>query len=219
MPASRRTFLSYLGLGAVASTLHATTLSAADVERAGRLDPVDEAWDLSWTKKIRGKYRAVFDIPTMVGDPTARAVMWRDQYKKVFGLGDKQLSTVVVVRHQGIAQVMDDAYWNEFNPRRPAAGGRGGGSAVNPTPADSTAPATHSTHGNSGSKEITAFIAAGGIVLACNVAFGMMVADFHGNDARAQAIKHLIPGVILQPSGPFALMRAQDERCHYMMAG
>jgi hypothetical protein len=218
MPASRRTFLSYLGLGAVASTFNASTLSAADLELAGGLDPVNETWDLSWTKKIHGKYRAVFDIPTMVGDPTARAVMWRDQYKQVFGLADKQLSAVVVVRHQGIAQVMDDAYWNEFNPRRPAAGGRGG-STANQAPADTAASTGHSTRGNGGSKEISAFIAAGGIVLACNVAFGMMVADFHGSDARAQAIKHLIPGVILQPSGPFALMRAQDEGCHYMMAG
>jgi hypothetical protein len=55
----------------------------------------------------------------------------------------------------------------------------------------------------------------GGIVLACNLAFQFVVSKFRtegvtAEAAREEALKHLIPGVILQPSGFFAVVRAQQ---------
>lgn len=208
MPSTRRTFLSLLGLGAVASAFDPDVRA---MERDDHLDaPADPQWDLSWTRRVRGKSRAVFDVAAMIGDPTARAAMWRDQYAQVFRIPIDKLTPVVVVRHLGIDQVMDDDYWRTFNPAR--RGGRGAA-------ADSTA----APHGNSATPAITSFLAKGGIVLACNLAFGNVIASYRergheGDDATKEARSHLIPGVILQPSGPFALMRAQDEGCHYMMA-
>jgi hypothetical protein len=74
-------------------------------------------------------------------------------------------------------------------------------------------------------KEYTlpAFIADGGIALACNLAFEMIVGQhmekdkLSRNDAVKAAKSHIIPGVILQPSGFFAVLKAQDEGCKYMM--
>ena len=62
-------------------------------------------------------------------------------------------------------------------------------------------------------------------MLACNFAFGEMVQKFVGadklskDDARKRALEHLIPGVILQPSGVFAALRAQQAGCNYLLAG
>jgi len=68
------------------------------------------------------------------------------------------------------------------------------------------------------------FIARGGIALACNLAFGDMVDVVAKKDggtpeaARKTALAALVPGVILQPSGVFAALHAQDVGCKYLRA-
>jgi hypothetical protein len=68
------------------------------------------------------------------------------------------------------------------------------------------------------------FLASGGIVLACGWSFGgaaSYVAKGESLDreaARARAKEMLIPGVILQPNGIFAALRAQEAGCSYVMA-
>ena len=64
----------------------------------------------------------------------------------------------------------------------------------------------------------------GGVVLACNLAFQQVIYNFVQKDklsrpdAEKVAKEHLIPGVILQPSGVFAVLRAQQAGCGYIMA-
>ena len=36
--------------------------------------------------------------------------------------------------------------------------------------------------------------------------------------AREMALRHVVPGVLLQPSGVFAVLRAQEAGCQYLMA-
>ena len=69
------------------------------------------------------------------------------------------------------------------------------------------------------------FLAGGGIVLACNLALSLdMVPKFKARDkstgeaAHKAAVAALIPGVILQPSGVFAAIRAQQVGCTYVRA-
>src|SRR5438552_3632092 len=68
------------------------------------------------------------------------------------------------------------------------------------------------------------FIARGGIVLACNLALEDVVETIQKKenategDARKQAIAFMVPGVILQPSGVFAALHAQDAGCKYIRA-
>ena len=196
-----------LGIGALAGAVDVGSLAAeTDSPR-----PVDDKWDLSWVKKVKSaKYRAVFDSPS-VGDAASRAAMWHSQYASVFGLADSKLAAVLVIRHQGIAQAMDDEFWDTFDIAKLVAKQRHEDEPSNPP------------KGNPGRREIESFVSKGGIVLACNLAFGQMVSKYRGkgitgDDARKEAMKHLLNGIVLQPSGPFALMRAQDEGCGYMMA-
>jgi len=72
---------------------------------------------------------------------------------------------------------------------------------------------------------LDAFIESGGIVLACNYAFGRSIvgpeARKSGLDqaaAREAALKQVIPGVIIQPSGFFAVIEAQRSGCHFFPA-
>jgi len=62
-------------------------------------------------------------------------------------------------------------------------------------------------------------------VLACNYAFGRSVvsrearkAGIDSTAARAVVLQQVIPGVILQPSGFFAVIEAERSGCHFFPA-
>jgi len=67
-------------------------------------------------------------------------------------------------------------------------------------------------------------LARGAVVLACDLALQDCIALIQAKDkvsakaARKQAIDMLVPGVILQPSGVFAVVRAQEAGCTYVRA-
>jgi intracellular sulfur oxidation DsrE/DsrF family protein len=62
------------------------------------------------------------------------------------------------------------------------------------------------------------------VALACNLALADCVELIKSKDgvsdaeARKQAIAYLVPGVILQPSGVFAVIRAQEAGASYIRA-
>jgi hypothetical protein len=68
------------------------------------------------------------------------------------------------------------------------------------------------------------FIGRGGIALGCALAFDDCVETVRSHDnasedeARKRAMAFLVPGVILQPSGVFAAIRAQEAGCTYLRA-
>jgi len=68
------------------------------------------------------------------------------------------------------------------------------------------------------------FMASGGIVLGCALAFRDMIGKVKDGDkvddaeAERRAKTFLVPGVILQPSGVFAAQLAQDSGCRYVRA-
>jgi hypothetical protein len=67
-------------------------------------------------------------------------------------------------------------------------------------------------------------IARGVVTLACNLALQDCVELVKRTDgvsdeaARAKAVAALVPGVILQPSGVFAAVLAQEANCVYVKA-
>lgn len=221
MTTPRRKFLGWLG---ASSVLAAST----SVLKAGKLDaqtakPVDDKWDMSWTDRLKGKYKAVFDCPqTGEGAAVFRACIWRDQHKEVYGTPLTDTSPVLVVRHQAMALVMNDEYWRRFgigeteNMTDPVTDNS---YARNPVrAADAKASGARSRY------NLTDFMADGGIVLACNLAFRTPVSKFQradklsSADANKLAREHLVPGVVLQPSGIFAVLRAQELGCNYVLA-
>ena len=185
--------------------------------------PVSDKWDMSWCDRVTGKVRAVFDSPGAAeGAAMFRAQVWRDEHKEVYGTPLAELSAVIVFRHEGIPLVMNDAYWSRFDVGKELKIRDEKGKkwvTVNPI-----ASRHRERRGKFANYNLPAFIDSGGIVLACNFAFGDMVERFKDadklskEDARKRAIEHLIPGVILQPSGVFAALRAQQAGCNFLLA-
>jgi len=216
----RRAFLENVASTSLLAALPAINLTDAERSAVGR--PVSDDWDLSWVGRLRGKSRAVFDSPEVSeGGALFRASVWRNQHNKVLGTPVAELTPIVVFRHMAIPLVMNDAHWDhlgvgkDLQLKDPATG-----KWTKKNPLASAAPDAPPEF-----KEITipAFIASGGIVLACHLAFGDIVAQYKEKDklseadAEKVAKQHLLPGVILQPSGFFAVLKAQDEGCKYML--
>jgi hypothetical protein len=186
--------------------------------------PVGDKWDMSWCDRVNGKVRAVFDSPGVEeGAALFRAQVWRDEHKEVYGTPINEASAVIVFRHDGIPLVMNDAFWGRFDlGKELKIKDPKGKKWTTVNPIASTPPGSPAEFAN---YNLPAFIASGGIVLACNFAFGEMVGRFKAadklsaDDARKRALEHLIPGVILQPSGVFAALRAQQAGCNYLLAG
>ena len=181
-------------------------------------------WDVSWTAKVSGSHRAVFDSPEVSeGLGLLRTLVWIKDYGEVYGAAPADMSAVVVLRHNAIWMVMNDEFWAHHgvgaitrinDPRTKLPIKRN--PFLGPTPFADLPPQV-------ADKVLTKVLGAA-TVLACNLAFQDVVdkVKAHPGDddakARAMALEHLIPGVILQPSGVFAVTRAQEAGCQYMLA-
>jgi hypothetical protein len=229
MSSPRRRFLSWLGsaslLGAASSP---SLLRAGAPLHSGASDndhaaPIAETWDMSWTERVTGKYKAVFDSPQLAfGAAVYRAIAWCEQYKEVYGATRAEMSPIVVLRHEGFYLAMNDAYWERFEIGKELKlrdGQNKKWAKVNPL-----GPAAVAADASMARNSLHAFTEAGGIALVCGWSFGGAAQRFVRADklereaARARAREHLLPGMILQPNGIFAALRAQEAGCSYIMA-
>lgn len=218
----RRDFLTRAAATGLAAALPLQVVGAAPSSSRVAGGVAADKWDLSWTQRLRGKSRAVFDSPAIgEGGALFRACMWREQLHDVMGTPKEEITPVVVFRHEGIPLIMNDSYWQRFNVGKEAKLRDQHGkkwakqNPIGSAPPDAKPPWSEFN--------VPGFIANGGIVLACNLAFQMVVEAYRKKDklsredARKAALDQMIPGVILQPSGFFAVLKAQDEGCAYMM--
>lgn len=210
MMPTRRDFLGLLGAGAIAPALPAPFPDGAS------LPPVSDEWDMSWVDRVTGPHKAVIDSPEVSeGMALYRAVMLRDQYRDVYGTFPDQFSTVLVLRHNAIDLVMDHEHWQRFGLGEKHGFKDRSGNFIERNP---IGPAAPDARPGAAKYTLPGFIADGGIVLACELAFGFVVGNYRSEGvereaARAEALRHLLPGVILQPSGFFAVVRAQQAGC------
>ena len=225
MAGDRRSFLGRLATGAVAAA-GVTGLDARQLQAEPLVRAVSDKWDMSWLDRINGKFRGVFDSPKIDdGGEIWRAGTWRNQILEVYGVKDPEVSVALVIRHAGIPLAMNDAFWarHSIGKKRKVKNPLTGKPATaNPIGGDAGAKDMPSWMADA---QIGRFIERGGIVLACNFAFGMMVHleseidKAHAKEARERALTYLLPGVILQPSGFFALLEAQRAGCNLFAAG
>ena len=215
MPSTRREFLDRIALGAL--SLGALPLSL-DAAPTGAPDP---KWDLGWVQRVTGKHRVVLDVPEIdSGYGVWRASIWASQYQQVLGAAPRDLSTVLVLRHTGIMLAMREPFWQQYGVGK----AKGAMHPVSMEPTDRNPALLADVPAPFDSLALDKLIARGGIVLACNLAFDEPVrmvkaADGLSDDAaRARALELLVPGVILQPSGIFAVIRAQEAGCQYVRA-
>jgi hypothetical protein len=219
---TRRSFLGLAGLGTLAAAT-GTPLFGQKPTPTPRREPVTETWDMSWTGKVTGKHRAVFDSPKINGGAgVMRAMLWRDEVKEVYGGDLADATAVLVLRHEAIPLVMDDEFWaryevgKEVKMKDPATRRWYTKNPVRTSPPDAS--------GDWARYNLDTFVKEGGIVLGCGLAFkGMVGGVAHKDkispeDADKLARQHLLPGVTLQPSGIFAVLSAQETGCNFFAA-
>lgn len=239
METSRRDFLDTLMLstlsGSVALGALPSVLGAGEpnVALPAIADPLgtdvaaqQQAWDTGWGSRMTGRLKAVFDVPELEnGLPVWRASIWTAQYEAVLQVPAAQMSTALVLRHNAIPMALKQEYWDRY------ALGRNF-SALNPVTRQPSSRNIAMLGVSDGLTEQQAgfaldkFIGRGGITLACDLALRVLIVpiiaatDRVSTDvAYATARAGLIPGVILQPSGMFAVIRAQEAGAFYFRAG
>lgn len=226
MEPSRRDFVERLGVGTL--LFGAAPLSVGQALVDGPAIPVPaqaEEFDMTWVARVTGRHKAVMDVPEIEsGYGVWRAGITKQQIADALKVAPREVSMVLILRHNGIHLAMNQGFWDDF----------GVGKANKVThPADQTAtdknPALLDAKSGLPAQfdglSVPQFLAGGGIVLGCNLALNLAVVPmFKARDkstdaaARAAAVKALIPGVILQPSGVFAAVRAQQVGCAYVRA-
>ena len=178
---------------------------------------------MSWVDRLKGAHRAVFDAPEVSeGLPVVRACIWGKQYAEVYNTKPTDTNAVLVLRHNGIGLAMDDSYWADYGIGKQAAmkGPNGEFVTVNPMrKAWATTPEPWRSF------NLEQFRADGGTILACNLAFTLEVVPKYQEsmkvskeEATKAAASHLLPGVVLMPSGFFAVSRAQEAGCQFIAA-
>jgi hypothetical protein len=220
---TRRAFLQQLGLtltaGGLAVAGAPSLLSAAGTPRA-----MTDDFDMAWMQRLTAKHKAVFDAPDIAGGlGVIRAAVVKKQYMDTFKIPASAFNAVVVLRHDGIALAMNQAFWDAYgiaksnNVKHPWTGEPIAKNPATLTPADGL-PAMLA------GADLASQIKGGTIALACNLAFADMVDLVAKADklpeaqARTKALSMMMPGVILQPSGVFATTVAQEQGCTYVRA-
>jgi hypothetical protein len=189
--------------------------------------PAAKQWDLSWVKKVTGKHKVVLDVPEVDSAYGVwRASFWARQYNEVLGVPPRDSSSVLVMRHNGIVLAMNQNFWDQY----------GIGKAKGVTHPVTEKPITRNPALLSSKRPedelppmfddfaLDRFIARGGIALGCSLALdfcSQMIAQKDGipvDAARKKAESFVLPGVTIQPSGIFAVIRAQEAGCAYVRA-
>ena len=230
----RRDFLSQLAAAGLAtaglSAMGGAALVAQPVAGAGSAAP---KFDDSWTARVRGaRHKAVFDAPEVQdGLGLWQAWLFRRGYREALGPAEAEATVpVVVIRHAATVLAIDDALWAKYKlgemrklndpvTKKPAERNP----FARPLP-DAPKPEGTLATMLEGQPEpnIQGLLKEGAIVLACNVALENMIGAMAKRSGqtpeaiRAEAHAHLVPGVILQPSGVYAVLRAQEAGCVYL---
>ena len=224
MHPDRREFLGRLATGsALAAGLN--FVPGLDADLAAMVQPPADEFDLTWFDRVKGTHRAVFDCTEIEsGAGVLRAVLWKSQYAQFLKVAPDDMTAVVVIRHSAIPLAMKQEYWDRYHVGKK-------NKVKHPfTDKDTDRNPAMLTvdHGDlpapMGGLNIDGVLKSGGIVLACNLAFGDLVSTVAKEEklapaaARTQALTMLHPGILLQPSGVFGTLRAQEARCAYIKA-
>ena len=179
-------------------------------------------WDDSWFGKLTAKHKAVFDSPE-IGDGLvlANASGYIRGMRDAIGAGENDVQTVIVLRHIAVVMLLNDAMWSKYElgklrnvkddekwaTKNPFAG------AVTSRPAAGTVDRPQAT--------LNWFASRGNIILGCDLATrnlsGVLARQVKG-ESRAvyEELKaNMIAGAILQPTGVYACLRAQEAGCAF----
>ena len=228
---SRRDFLGQLaGAGVVlAAGACATSGAHSSVDPAPALLPAsaapdpghdpekDNSWDMSWTTRITGRHKQVYDIATLGEGAGLRTIRnYLNAYRNVFKLNPPEVTAVAAMVSSGHIN-FNDAIWAKYGfgedtktkePRSDAWATRN----VFRTAAADDPMADHT---------VEALQARGVIFWQCNNALKGLTRhlatkmQMPPEAVRAELIAGLLPGVYLVPAHTMAIGLAQEHGCTY----
>lgn len=223
MPSNRRDFIERLGAAAVLGSLPVSALRAS----AEHTSPAQgREWDMSWVAKLNlVPNKALFDCTEIEdGNGPARAGIWESQYQSALGVKASDIRTVLILRHVGVALALRQDLWDKFAIGKTEKVKGGQSEEITDWNPALSANDRGDKLGSATDRGLTGFIANGGIVLACNLALQKYARMFRqkdgvdGPEAQKRCVAGIIPGIILQPSGVFAAVRAGQAGCVYVKA-
>jgi hypothetical protein len=225
MDSSRRDFVHQVTAGAVglSGVMAWGGGTAADLHAFAEQNAA--TWNVSWADKLKGKQKAVFDcIEPESGLGVWRAGAWSGQVAEVLKAAPADISLVIVLRHAAIALAMSQAFWDKYKINADKK-------ITNPltqAPTDKNPVLLDERDGVPAPFNMASLPkqqARGATVLACNLALSLMIAPMvkavdkvSDDEAYTRAVAGLLPGVILQPSGVFGVVRAQQAGCAVVSA-
>jgi len=216
----RRGFLGGLAAAALGVSGFAGRLAAAPApRRAASNNPEFE----KWLDGITGKHRQVVDATAPAdGFGLIMTYIWLMTQHDTYGLGDPDLSAVLVLRHSAIAMAFGDDVWNKYKL----------GEQFNITDPATKAPALRNPFAHVRPGEMQPFpdaaaeklLARGVKIGVCNVALTLNSAraaqrlGAAKEDVKKEWVAGLLPGAAVVPSGVLAVNRAQEHGCTYCSA-
>ncbi|HEX8942341.1 MAG TPA: hypothetical protein VF785_04330 [Gemmatimonadaceae bacterium] len=231
-PTQRREFLGQIAASAIVlagaacatpiGTGQATTAPTPSPSPAPPSAPVH--WDDSWFARLTAKHKAVFDSPEIDdGLAVDQASGYIRGMRDAAAAGQNDVQTVVVMRHQAIPMVFNDAMWAKYQLGKELK--------VKDYPSEKWATRNPFASADPTAKRAAtdrpqpnlAWLASHGhILLGCDLAtrgYAGIIADRTKADSHVvyEELKaNLVPGVILQPTGVYAVHRAQEAGCTYI---
>jgi intracellular sulfur oxidation DsrE/DsrF family protein len=224
----RRNFLGTLTTGAAALGI-ATLVDPFQARAEAHPSKIsDFAGDAdAWFNQIKGKHRAIFDV---LRPNEILPFAWPRVFlltNAATGTPEKDCSVVVVLRHEGIPYAFEDRLWEKYKF----------GEVFKAPDTDTKAPAVHNPFWKPKPGQFKApgvgtidigidqLQASGVMFCVCDVAITIFSAALaQGMNADPAEVKKdwmagLLPGVMVAPSGVWAVGRAQEHGCAYFYAG
>ena len=223
----RREFIAHVVTAAavMAGTACAAPLAAASLQgSSSSASARSTSFDDSWTRRVSAaKHKAVFDSPGIDdGLALTHATFFMQGFREQLGVGDADVVPVVVFRHFGTVIALNDALWEKYalGERYKVKDPSTGKDALRN-------PFFHVTKDDkdafvSPEASLEGLLASGAVLLACNKAamkYAGQIAQKTNRDpeeVRAEVRAGIVPGVLLQPSGIYAVLRAQDVGCSFL---
>lgn len=223
MSQNRRTFLGAAAANAAALAMLPKDLFA-EMPRDTQTSISSDEWNLAWPAALKGKHRAVFDnTEPESGYGVWRASAWAGQYRDVLKASPADITPVIVLRHNAIVLAMQQAFWDKYK----IGASKKVTHPLTQEPTDRNPALLEEKDGipapfnNAGLRKQ---LDRGVLVLACNLALQDCVDLISKTEkvddatARKTALGFLVPGVVLQPSGVFAVTLAQEAGATYVKA-
>ncbi len=212
---SRRNFLG------AATALSLATVSGQLKANAGSAFVSNPEAGEEWFTKIKGKHKIVFDAPEHNG---GMPLAWPRVFQMTNSSDGKtdDLGIVVIFRHNGLPLAFEDRLWEKYNL----------GEAFKINDPATNAPSKRNFYWKPQANAlpipgmaINELMESGVLFATCLMAifhYSGIVAKKMGLDhetVRKDWIAGILPGIQPQPSGVFAVNRAQEHGCTYCFAG